>query len=250
MRTGSALRVLCGLSALFLFGCSDGSSNNNAVITPNPSAPLTLTTATATTSPGQPAVYNLTLFSSTVPASAINLSVTGLPANAASTFSPAQVALTSPSLRGTSTLTITPSANTPSGTYNLVIAGSVGQNSFGTIPATLIVQPTNVQQAFNLSVSPSNAFVGTNTPATYTVTVTALNGFNQPVTLTLSGGGNGYLVSGINPATLDLSNQPSATASFTVRQSGGAVPTSPVSLTVTATSGTITYSVNVTAQPQ
>ena len=240
---------VCALtSTLFLFGCSDGSSNsgNNN----NQNSPLSLTSASATTTPGQPALFNLNLQSLSATLSPVALSVSGLPTNATSSFSPNQIALNSGSFTGSSTLTVTPDANTPTGTYYLLINGTVGSLSFGTAQATLIVRAAGSQEGFSLSVSPSSTFVSQTLPATFVVTISAPSGISQPVNLSVSGGGAGYSVTNIAPNSLNLSGQTTATATFTISLITGATVISPTTFTVTASSGGSTQSASVSVQPQ
>ena len=237
-------------SPLFLSGCSNGSSNNSGNNNGNLNTPLSLTSATATTIPGQPAVFNLNLQSPRAIALPVALSVSGLPINATSSFSPNQIALTSGSFTGSSTLTVIPGANTPPGTYNLLINGATGGLSFGTAQATLIVRAAGSQENFSLTVSPSSTFVSQTLPATFVVTISAPSGISQPVNLSVSGGGAGYNLSGIMPNSLNLSGQTTATATFMVSLVAGATAISPTTFTVTATSGGSTQSASVSVQPQ
>jgi hypothetical protein len=236
----SALLVLVALC-----GCSDGSGTTNNNI---PAAPVLVTPSTATTSPGQSAVYTIALQSGTLPASPIVLNATGLPSGATATFNPPQVALANTAQSSSSTLTVATTSATPVGTYTLNIQGLVGTATFGVATATLTVQPAGTAQNFNLVVTPPSATVTAGTPVTFTATVTTNTTFTDPITLTVNGGGGNFLASTPSPSVLNLSSQTSASAVFTVTRVVGSTSTVPASFTITATGGGFTQTATVTVQ--
>jgi hypothetical protein len=111
-------------------------SMDQATITPDFSCAATPTTASVIA--GAPASYKLTATPSGGFHDLINLSVTGLPANATATFSPTTI----PGGTGSSTLTVTTTATTPPGTFTFTLA-LAGTSATGTLthatPVTLTV---------------------------------------------------------------------------------------------------------------
>ena len=95
---------------------------------------------------------------------------------------------------------------------------------------------------FSLSASPSSQAVvaGKTTSPGYTVTVSALNGFNGTVRLSVSG-----LPSGATPTFNPTSVTGSGTSTLTVSTSS-TTPTGTYTLTITGTSGTLTHNTSVT----
>jgi hypothetical protein len=108
------------------------------------------------------------------------LSVSGLPAGASANFNPSTVT----GGNGSSTLSVTTSSSTPARTYTLTIqatSGSLVHSS--TVQLVVKAPPPN----FTISVSPKSRTVGRPGTVTYTVTITAVNGFKGTVNLYSSG---------------------------------------------------------------
>lgn len=175
----------------------------------------------------------------------VNLSAGGLPTGVTATFTPQSAS------GNTSTLSLTVSSSTPSGTYNFTITGSGGSPIL-----TRMVTATLVKSApapdFSLSLSPSSQTVGAGGGNTsYTVNISRINSFTSSVSLSVSGLPTG-VASTFNPSattsntsTLSLTVASSATAgsyNFTVTGTGG----SPIlTRTVTGTLVKSTTSVTV-----
>jgi len=115
----------------------------------------------------------------------VDLSVTGLPADATAILSPTSMisaAEFQPSDRRPGTLTVMTSKSTPPGTYPITIVGVMDQSSglgpshSTTVP--LVVNPTD----FTLSASPSVEAVKAGASAIYTADINASGGFNGGVT--------------------------------------------------------------------
>jgi hypothetical protein len=105
--------------------------------------------------------------------------------------------------------------------------------SSGGINGTASVTVTAVPSDFSLSLSPSSRTVSRGGTATYTVTISPLNGFNGPVTLSLSGQPSGSTVTfNPNPAT--------TTSNLTVKTSSSS-QRGTYTLTVKGTSGSLTH---------
>ncbi len=120
----AATNTLNGDYTLGIVGTSGSLTNTIAVtvnVTGGASFALSATPNSQTVSPGgnTPYVVNLTVVSGFT--AAVNLTVTGLPANATGSFNP-----TSLSAGGSSTLTITTASNTPTGNFTFTITGTSG----------------------------------------------------------------------------------------------------------------------------
>src|SRR5207253_2838449 len=159
------------------------------------------------------------------------LTVSGAPTGSTVSFNPASVAGS-----GSSTLTITTSASTHTGNYMVIINGTSG-SLFHSIGVTLIV---TAAPDFSLAATPSSNAVIQGSGASYTMTVSAMNGFTGTVGLTLSGlpAGAGY---GFNPSSV----AGSGTSTLSVRTSSS-TPAGTYSLTIIGTSGTLVHSIAVT----
>jgi len=100
----------------------------------------------------------------------------------------------------TSTLQVQTSAATPTGTYTITIVGNSANVSHSTTVSLVVNNPY-----FALSVAPSSLFVPPqpNTQPgemnTTTVTIQSFNGFNSPVSLSISGLPNGLSASFFQP---------------------------------------------------
>ncbi len=207
--------------ASFKFASCAGSPDFSVSATPSSQ------TVTQGTSAGyQVGVTALNGFSGTV-----TFSVTGVPsANAG--FSP-----TSVTGSGTSTLTVITSGLTP-GTYTLTITGTSGGLVHSTT-VTLVVGSTSPPD-FSIGASPSTQTVKRPKSAGYTVTVTAMNGFNGAVNFSVNGlpqrssaSFNPTSITGAGTSTLTVStNRKTAAGTFT--------------LTITGTSGGLSHSAQVT----
>jgi len=162
----------------------------------------------------------------------VSLSVSGLPAGAASSFNPSSISGGS----GSSTLNVTTSSSTPAGNYTLTATGASGSTSH-TATVTLSV---NAPPDFSLSATPSSQTVTAGNGTSYTATVTPSNGFNASVALTVSGAPAGVTAT-LSPSS--LSGSGSSTLSITTSTStvAGTYP-----LTITGVSGTLSHSANVT----
>src|SRR6185437_4648289 len=93
---------------------------------------------------------------------------------------------------------------------------------------------------FTLSDSPSSQSVQAGGSASYTTTLTALNGFSDPVTLSATGLPNGATAS-FSPASVNGSGTSQLTIKTTALIASGSYP-----FTVTATSGSLTHTANLT----
>jgi subtilisin family serine protease len=205
--------------------------SNQAPPPPTPDFTVAASPASRTVAPGNPASYTVTVTGLGGFSSSVSLSVEGLPANTTASFSPATV---TPSGSGvTSTLTVNTTGSTPLATSTLTIKGASGVlERTATVSLTVSNAPP---PDFTLSVSPASrtitrpSFFLFTTTTTYTVTLTAQNGYNLPVALSVTG-----LGSGMTPTFSPTSATPSA---------GGASSTLTIRFTSGATRGTRTLTI-------
>ena len=111
---------------------------------------------------GNSTTYTVTISTANGFGGDVSLNVSGLPTGASSSFNPSSVTGS-----GTSTLTVTTSGSTPSGTYPLTITGTSGSLVHST-SATLVV---NASADFTIGVTPSSQTVVRGNSTTYTVTI-------------------------------------------------------------------------------
>jgi len=162
----------------------------------------------------------------------VALTVSGLPSGATGSFSPASISGGS----GTSTLTVSTSTSTPAGTFNITIKGSSGSLSHA-VSVTLVVTPA---PDFSLSVSPATQSVTVGGSATYTASVSALNGFTGSVTFSVTGLPGGATAS-FSPASVSGSGSSTLTVATTSSTATGSS-----TLSITGTSGALTHSATAT----
>jgi hypothetical protein len=156
--------------------------------------------------------------------SPVMLSASGPLIGALGTFSPNPAT-------ASSTLTVSIMSNTPAGTYTLTLTGTSGSLSHSTT-VTLVVNAD-----FSISASPTSRTIRHGRSTTYTITITALNGFTGSVNLAVAG-----LPSGSSGG---FSPNPAATSSVLTVNTGGGT-TGSFTLTITGTGGGKTHTVTVT----
>jgi hypothetical protein len=141
---------------------------------------------------------------------------------------------------GTGSLTVTAPPNSniaPPGYYMLFLLNSSGVPSVANfVQVTAATGPGD----FSLSATPSNYTVGPGTAASYTVNVSALNGFAGNVSFSITG-----LPSGATPTFMPASVVGSGSSTLSISTSSS-TPAGSYSLTITATSGTLTHTAQVT----
>jgi hypothetical protein len=163
---------------------------------------------------------------------AVGFSASGLPSGAGANFNPASV-----NGSGSSTMSVTTSASTPPGTYQITITGTSGSLSHST-NVTLVVNSVNPPD-FSISASPSSLSVGHPGTASTTVTVTPINGFGGTVSFSVSGLPSRTTAS-FNPTSVAGSGNSTLKISTRSR-----TPTGTFTLTIKGTSGSLTHSTTV-----
>ncbi|MDB6009760.1 MAG: hypothetical protein JWL65_2010 [Gammaproteobacteria bacterium] len=196
---------------------------------------LAASPSTQTVAAGNTASYTTSIAAVGGFGGAVTLSVSGLPAGAVGTFSPATVTGS-----GSSTLTVTTtSGTTPVGSSTLTITGSSGaltQTSSVTLSVSTAPPP-----GFTLTASPSSRAVVVGNTTTYTTSIAAVGGFSGAVTLSVSGLPAGA-VGTFSPATV----AGSGSSTLTVTTTSGTTPVGSSTVTITGTSGALKQTSGVT----
>jgi hypothetical protein len=197
---------------------------------------LTATPATQTVVPGAGTTYTATVTPANGFTGTVTFSVTGLPSGATGAFTPASITTS-----GSTTLNVSTSASTPSGSYPLTIRGTSGPVT-RTFNVTLVVDVVNGD--FTIAATPASQTIPRGGVATYNVTVTGGPGFSGTVNLTVSGVPARSTTS-FNPASI----VDSGTSVLTVDTASNAQKRTHT-LTITGTGGGRVHSVNVTLTVQ
>jgi hypothetical protein len=162
----------------------------------------------------------------------VGFSTTGLPSGAGATFSPTTVTTS-----GNSTMNVTTSTTTPTGTYTITITGTSG-SLHHSASVRLVVNSVNPPD-FSISASPSSQTVGHPGSTSYTVTVTALNGFTGTVSFSVSGLPSNTTAK-FNPTSVTGSGTSKLTITTTKRTKTGTF-----TLTIKGTSGSLSHTTTV-----
>jgi hypothetical protein len=200
-----------------------------------PSTPdfaISSTPGSRTVSQGSGTTYTVTTSALNGFADTVALAVTGLPANATATFTPASLVGS-----GTATLNVTTAADTPPGNSTLTITGTSGSLTHTT--ATALVVNATAMPDFAVSATPGTRSVTQGMWVRYTIDVTALNGFAGDVTLSATG------LPADSYATFAPASLTGAGASTLTVTTTATTPTGTSTLTIAGTSGTLTRSAPV-----
>ncbi len=202
-------------------------------ITVNPAPDFSISASPSSQSvlQGTNASYSVSISGLNGFADTVNLSVSGLPSGATASFSPASVTGS-----GASTLTVVTPASTPTGSFPLTITGATATLSHS-IGVTL-----NVTSAgdFSLAASPTTLQVSRGSSGQDTVTVSALQGFAGPVSLSLSG------LPPRTSASWNPSSVPGSGSSVLTIKVNRPAKTGTYNLTITGTSGNLVHSIPLT----
>ena len=167
--------------------------------------------------------------------SSIALSASGLPSGATATFNPTSISAPG---NGSSTMTITAAANTPTGTYPIAVKGSGGGLQQSTTVTLTVVAPPS----FTISASPTTLIVAQGNHGTSTISTTVTNGFNSSIVLSASGLPSGASAS-FNPTTISAPGNGSSALSISV---ASGTPTGSYPITVTGNGGGVQQSTTIT----
>ena len=159
--------------------------------------------------------------------SAVQFSVTGLPAGVTSSFAPASLATS-----GNTTLTISAAASVVAGVYTVNVIGTSGEISRSApVSLTVVNSPS-----LSLSVAAPSLDVAAGASKTLTLTTTRSNGFNAAVTLSVLGAAKGITVT-LSPTKIAAPGAGSGTLTATV---AATVAAGTYAVNVTATGGGVT----------
>lgn len=201
--------VLIGLAVMLVPAGALYAATQN----PKPDFSVQVSPASQSVQQGQAAAYVVSVTSTGGFTGAVGLSVAGLPAGAAATFSPVTVTLAS---GGTSmaTMNISTAMTTQAATAALTVTGTSGKIS-GTVAAGLTVN-NRASPAFSLSSAPASVTVPPGATAAYTVQV-ARTTFAGPVTFSVLDGLPAGATASFspNPATGDATTLQIATMAGT-----------------------------------
>lgn len=199
----------------------------------SPDFTLAATPATQTITAGSSTTYTVTVTPANGFSANVSLTASGLPSGATASFSPATL-----SGSGSSTLTVSSTTATAAGTYTVTITGASATLSH-TTQASLVINAAPTPD-FSLTTSPSSQTVTVGGAASYTSTISALNGFTGTVTLTASGLPTGATAT-FNPSSVTTSGTSALTISTT-----SSTPAGTSTITISGTSGSLTHTSQVT----
>ena len=189
---------------------------------------LSATPTSETIAPGGAANYSVTVAPQNGFTGTVSFAISGLPAAATASFSPATVMGS-----GATTLSISTTTAIPAGTYPMVITGTSGPVS-RTVNVTLVVNGD-----FTVSAGPPSVTINRGGNATFTVAVSS-SGFSGTVLFSVSGLPK-FATGKFNPTSVTNAGNTVFTVSTNKKVSAGSYP-----LTITASSGALVRSASVT----
>ena len=212
---------------------TDGVNNHSITVTLvvlQPDFSLAASPATQSINVGGSTSYTITQSALNGYTGTVSFSVTGLPAGATPTFTPASVTGS-----GTATLGIATATSVAPGTYGLTITGTDGTLTHSASVTLIISTPD-----FSLSAAPSSQTINQGSLTSYTVTLNPISGYSGTVTFSASGMPAGVTAS-FNPVNLTGSGSTALNISTAFTTTPGTYP-----LTITGTDGTLTHTTSVT----
>lgn len=225
--------VVCLMLALSSSGCGAAGSSSAVGNPPHPAPDFSLgvTPSTQTMAPNGAATFNVDItFLNGFTSTSVAFLITGLPAGVSGVFSPNPLPH-----EGRSVLTLTGNGNAVPGNHALrVTASAQGLTHSSDITLTISLNPD-----FSISASPTTQDMAAGGSTSYQVTLGSMNGFANPVTLSVSGlptGSSGSFSP--NPAAAPT------IATFVVATTT-TTPQGQFTLTVSGTSGSLVHTVQV-----
>jgi uncharacterized membrane protein len=191
---------------------------------------LSASPTAATVGQGKTTSLSVSVGSNSGYVGSVNLSVSGLPADATASFSSGSVAAP-----GASQLTVTAASTTPAGAYTLTISGSGGTKTHTTTVTLSVVTPD-----FTISASPASATVPRGQSTSYAVYLGSVGGFSETATLSVTGLPT-YATGTFSLSSLGVPGS----AALTVK-TATTTPAGTYTLTIKGTSGTIIHTTTVT----
>jgi hypothetical protein len=170
-----------GTHVMTITGTSDQvTATTSVTLTVRPVLTLTVQPDVRSVLPGETAAYTLSLDAAEGFAAPVTLSLRSAPPGTSVSFDPNPV-----DPPGASRLSITTTASAADGTYVMTATGTSGTFT-DTVDLALIVTSA-AHPTFTMSVSPTARIAIPNQAVSYTVYVSGLNGFSEPVSLTVVG---------------------------------------------------------------
>ena len=204
----------------------------NCGATPSPDYSLTANPASQTVTEGNSANYTVSVAPLNGFTGSVSFSTGSLPLGVSASFNPTASA-------SSTTLTLTTASSTPPGTYTITVNGLSGALNH-TLSLTLVVNAAPpVAGDFSIAASPPTLAVSHGSNGSYTITVTALNGFTGPVSLSVSGL-PGRTNARFSPSTIAGSGATTLLVSPNKKVPPGTYP-----VTITGTSGSLAHSASV-----
>ncbi len=200
------------------------------------------TTSPQTVTPGTSVVYDVTVTPVNGFSGTVGFSSSGLPAGTG-TFDVPQLTFTGAAVPQTATFTLATAASATKRAYFPLIT-SFSANRLHDFQATLNLSTTSGNADFSVASNPTSNTIQPGNSATYTIATTAVNGFSAPVVLTTSN-----LPAGITAAFAPESITGSATSALILSTSASTQPGT-YTVPVTATSGSLVHTVDVTLTVQ
>jgi hypothetical protein len=211
------------------WGSPNGAGLINALAPTGPDFLLSANPSSVTITQGSSGTSTITITPQDGFSGSVTLSASGLPNGVTANFSPNPATTTS-------TLTLTASATAATGTVSVTIQGTSGSLTNST---TISLTVQALVQSFTLSASPSSVSISKGgASGQSTVTITGVNGFNSPVTLSATGVPAGVTaVFNPNPAF------PTSTLTLTAAKSAKA---GTYTITIKGVSGTLSATTTLT----
>jgi hypothetical protein len=206
---------------------------DDVVLTPaaQPDFAVAATPPSQTVIVGGAAAYQATVTPLNGFTGSVAFAVTGLPPGSSVSFTPSTLPGS-----GTSAVSITTATTTPTGTFPLTITASSG----ALVHSTGVSLTVNPKPDFSVTVTPASQSVVVGGSTSFQTGVAAVNGFTAAVALAVTGLPVGATAT-FTPASIAGSGISTLSVTTAATTPTGAFP-----LTVTATSGSLTHSVNVT----
>ena len=188
---------------------------------------------------------NITVFSLNGFTGTVSLSVSGVPANVNATLTRSFLTLTGPSATTRLKVAIGPSA--PSGNFSITVTGTstVKSKTITSSASLLLTIPFPVPD-FLISVAPSQITIPNGGSGSVSVTITSVQGFRSPVSLTLQGLNSLPGISSaftVNPVTPSSGGNASSMLKLFVAE--GQFPTT-TNLIIMASGGGVTHAITFT----
>lgn len=207
-----------------------GHTSSITLIIANPDFSVAATPSSQTVIQGNSVSYSVTQTAINKYAGTVSYSVSGLPAGASASFTPASITGS-----GTTTMAVSTAATTPGGSYPLTITGTDGVLTH-TASVTLVVSAVD----FSLAATPSSQTVVQGNSTSYSVSLTPINGYSGTVNFSVSG-----LPAGATGTFTPVSLVGSGTTTLAV-STATTTPAGSYTLTITGSDGTLSHTATVT----